>query len=76
MMRAVAGQGTIPDTERIGAHAILDLVAEAPLPGGLSLTGRVVNLTDEAYLVARRPAGLRPGLPRTVTVGLRARLGR
>ena len=75
-MRAVAGQGTIPDTERIGAHAILDLVAEAPLPGGLSLTGRVVNLTDEAYLVARRPAGLRPGLPRTVTVGLRARLGR
>lgn len=75
-MRAVAGQGSIAADERIGAHAVLDVVAEAPLPGGLALTGRVVNLTDEAYLVARRPAGLRPGLPRTVTVGLRARLGR
>ena len=75
-MRAVAGQGPIPDAERIGAHATLDLVAEAPLPGGLSLTARAVNVTDATYVVARRPAGLRPGLPRTVTVGLRARLGR
>ncbi len=75
-MRAVAGQGPIPAAQRIAAHAVLDLVAEAPLPGGLALTGRVVNLTDQAYLVARRPAGLRPGLPRTVTVGVRARLGR
>ena len=74
-MRAVAGQGPIADGDRVAAHAVLDLVAEAPLPGGLALTGRVVNLTDEAYVVARRPAGVRPGLPRTVTVGLRARLG-
>ena len=74
-MRAVAGQDAIPDSERIGAHATVDVIAEAPLPGGLALTGRVVNVTDEAYVVARRPAGVRPGLPRTVTVGLRARLG-
>ena len=75
-MRAVAGQGAIPESERIPAHAVLDVVAEAPLPGGLALTGRVVNLTDETYVVARRPAGLRPGLPRTATIGLRARIGR
>ena len=75
-MRAVAGQGPIPDDELVGAHATLDLVGEAPLPGGLSLTARVVNVTDATYVVARRPAGLRPGLPRTVTVGLRARIGR
>ncbi|WP_420455085.1 TonB-dependent receptor domain-containing protein [Rubrivirga sp.] len=75
-MRAVAGRGPIPDAERIGAHLVLDAVAEAPLPGGLTLTGRVANLTDETTVAARRPAGLRPGLPRTVTVGLRARFGR
>ena len=74
-MRAVAGQGPIPEAERIAAHTILDAIAEAPLPGGLALTARVYNLTDETYVVARRPAGLRPGLPRTVTVGLRARIG-
>ena len=75
-MRAVAGQGEIAESDRVGAHATLDLVGEAPLPGGLRLVGRVVNVTDATYEVARRPAGLRPGLPRTVTVGLRARLGR
>ena len=75
-MRAVAGQGEIPSSERIGAHTTLDLVGEAPLPGGLALVGRVVNVTDAAYEVARRPAGLRPGLPRTVSFGVRARLGR
>ena len=74
-MRAVAGQGTLLPSERIGAHATLDLIGEAPLPGGLTLVGRVVNATDAAYEVARRPAGLRPGLPRTATVGLRARIG-
>ena len=74
-MRAAAGQGPIPEAERIGSHVVLDLVAEAPLPGGLALVGRAYNVLDEAYVVARRPAGLRPGLPRTVTVGLRARIG-
>ncbi len=75
-MRAVAGQGDIPDDERIGAHLTFDAVAEAPLLGGAVLVGRIVNVTDATYEVARRPAGLRPGLPRTLTVGIRARLGR
>ena len=74
-MRAVAGQGETLEANRIGAHATLDVVGEAPLPGDVVLVGRVVNVTDAAYEVARRPAGLRPGLPRTVTVGLRARIG-
>ena len=68
-MRAVAGQGEVEEANRIGAHTTFDLVGEAPLPGGVRLVGRVVNVTDAAYEVARRPAGLRPGLPRTVTVG-------
>ncbi|WP_412068426.1 TonB-dependent receptor domain-containing protein [Rubrivirga sp. IMCC43871] len=75
-MRSVAGQGEIPASERIGAHVVFDVVAEAPLANGLTLTARAVNLLDDAYVVARRPAGVRPGLPRTVTVGIRARIGR
>ena len=75
-MRAVAGQGEVAPGDRIEPHVVLDAVLEAPLSGALTLTGRVVNLTDQAYVVARRPAGVRPGLPRTATLGLRARLGR
>ena len=31
----------------------------------------VQNISDEAYIVARRPAGVRPGLPRTFVAGLK-----
>ena len=75
-MRARAGQGEIPTADRIPGHVVLDASASAPLPGGLALTATVHNLADATYVAARRPAGLRPGLPRTVSVGLRARLGR
>lgn len=75
-LRAVAGQGPIPADERVDAHVVLDASAEAPIRGGLALTVHAYNLADATYAVARRPAGLRPGLPRTLTVGLRARIGR
>ena len=75
-MRSVAGQGEIPAGERVGAHVVFNASVEAPVRGGLALTAAVYNLADTTYAVARRPAGLRPGLPRTLTVGLRARLGR
>jgi outer membrane receptor for Fe3+-dicitrate len=29
----------------------------------------VLNLTDQVYTAAARPAGLRPGLPRTLSAG-------
>jgi Fe(3+) dicitrate transport protein len=31
----------------------------------------VENLADATYVVARRPAGARPGLPRTLMAGIR-----
>jgi Fe(3+) dicitrate transport protein len=31
----------------------------------------VENLADASYVVARRPAGARPGLPRTLMAGIR-----
>ena len=75
--RARAGQGAIPEADRISARLLFDASAEWALPvraGGarVSAVALVRNLTDRVYVASRRPAGLRPGLPRTVLVGLRA----
>jgi Fe(3+) dicitrate transport protein len=40
---------------------------------GLSVFATVQNLFDEVYNVAFSPAGARPGAPRLVLGGLRAR---
>jgi Fe(3+) dicitrate transport protein len=72
-MRTQAGQGPIPETESIEQHLVLDVAVERSFGRHLRALLRVRNLTDEEYLAARRPAGLRPGLPRTVLVGLGAR---
>ena len=73
-MRTEAGQGDLPKSTGTDARFVLDASAEWVFRTGLALFGRVHNLTDVTYVVARRPAGLRPGLPRTVAVGVRARL--
>lgn len=73
-MRAEAGQGAIPENSGTDARLVLDASAEWAFRPGLALFGRIHNLTDATYVVARRPAGLRPGLPRTIAVGVRARL--
>ena len=40
----------------------------------LSTYVKVDNLFDETYIAARRPAGARPGLPRTAFLGFNYRL--
>lgn len=69
--RSRAGQGAIPAQERIDGRWVTDATLGLQLRAGAELYGRVDNVFDETYLAARRPAGLRPGLPRTVMVGLR-----
>ena len=69
-MRTSAGQGRIPEGEGTDAHLLLDLAADLRLAGGLSAFVQVRNLTDDVYVAARRPAGARPGLPRTFLAGL------
>lgn len=70
-MRTVAGQGEIPEGTGTEAYVVFGLGGRYQLPGGTTVYGAVQNLTDETHAVARRPAGLRPGLPRTLELGLR-----
>ena len=69
--RAVAGSGPIPENERVDSRVLLDLSAEYRVHANASLFASVENLTDETYLVAFRPAGARPGLPRTFWGGVK-----
>ncbi|MBW3563844.1 MAG: TonB-dependent receptor [Acidobacteria bacterium] len=64
-------QGDIPDRFKTDDHLILDLSAEVQLIGNLRGTAQLRNVTDETYIVARRPAGARPGMPRTLFLGVR-----
>ncbi len=77
-MRTRAGQGPIPRLEATHSYLVSNLSGEYDLTvekRGVSLFLSVRNLTDQAYIVARRPAGARPGLPRTFMGGVKFRLG-
>ena len=78
-MRTEAGRGPIPLSEATDAYLVLNLSGEYDLTAEekrASLFLSLRNLTDQHYIVARRPAGVRPGLPLTLMGGIRFRLGR
>ncbi len=72
-MRTVAGAGPAPRTERTDAYLVLDLAAAWTIHDDLTVVGKVDNLLDDAHIVAWRPAGARPGKPRSFSLGLRYR---
>ena len=69
-MRTVAGQGPIPRDSSTDAHLLLDVSASYRLRPQLRLFVQGRNLTDEVYVAARRPAGARPGIDRTLLAGV------
>jgi Fe(3+) dicitrate transport protein len=71
-MRDVAGQGETLPIERTDAQVIFDASAHVEL-GDCQLYLTVDNLFDSAAIVSRRPFGARPGSPRLVVVGAKAR---
>ena len=71
-MRTVPGQGPIPENQKTDAYFILDSGATYYITSNLSVFVNGINLTNKTYLAARRPAGLRPGLPRSLNIGLKA----
>ena len=62
-MRTVPGQGTMPKSETIPSHFIVDASAKARLNRHVTLTINAINVTNARYLVSRHPSGLRAGHP-------------
>lgn len=69
-MRTEPGQGPIAEGTGTDESFILDLSLGYRVREDARLFVQVRNLTDEESIVARRPAGVRPGLPRTAMVGV------
>jgi Fe(3+) dicitrate transport protein len=69
--RTVAGSGNIAANESTDSYLVLDLSVSYALTSTTDAFLRVDNLLDEEYIVARAPAGVRPGKPRAALVGLR-----
>lgn len=72
-MRTIAGQGPIPQGTGTDAYWVIDASVEYAARKWLSLYINGRNLGDEIYVAARRPAGIRPGLPRSLLAGLSMR---
>jgi Fe(3+) dicitrate transport protein len=73
-MRSKAGQGAFLPGETVDSHVVVDFVGAFSITQNLATYVKIDNLLDETYIAARRPAGVRPGLPRTAYVGLTYRL--
>ena len=78
--RTRAGQGELVPTLSTDSAFVVDALAEYAvkgnvLSGPVRLFASVQNLADRHYVVGRHPAGARPGLPRTITAGVKFRLG-
>jgi Fe(3+) dicitrate transport protein len=73
-MRTRAGSGALDPAYATDAFVVLNASGEIGLTPAVRLFSSVQNVTDARYVAARRPAGARPGLPRTIMLGLRAEL--
>jgi Fe(3+) dicitrate transport protein len=71
-MRTVAGQRSMSFNERTDSSFIIDASFQYNFSWKVSVFSSVYNLTNANYIVSRRPAGVRPGLPRTITFGIKA----
>ena len=73
-LRTTAGQGSFDQTESVDARVVWDLTSAWQFTPKFSTYIKIDNLLDETYVAALRPAGARPGLPRTAYLGLTYRL--
>ncbi|HSJ78243.1 MAG TPA: TonB-dependent receptor, partial [Erythrobacter sp.] len=65
-----AEQSTDPFNQ-IESRWLVDLSAEADVIDGVSVFASAENVFDKTYNVSIVPAGLRPGMPRTLLAGVR-----
>ena len=68
-MRTMAGQGDLNPSESTDAMAILDAAVRWKSSEHVEWFAGVTNVFNDVYVVARRPYGLRPGMPRALRAG-------
>lgn len=68
---AVGAAALADPYNRVAPRMIFDLAGEVNLSANAAVFASVENLFDKTYNVAIRPAGWRPGLPRTIMAGFR-----
>lgn len=71
-MASVTGVSADADDQRIPANTVLDMAASYRLDERIELFAAAQNVLGTVYAVSALPAGWRPGLPRSVQVGVRA----
>ncbi len=74
-MRDIAGQGSIPETERIDDRVVVDLASSYTLSARALVYLTVQNLLDSEYVLSRRPFGVRPGRPFHFLAGFKYNFG-
>jgi Fe(3+) dicitrate transport protein len=70
-MRTIAGSEDIDLVPNTDSYFLIDISASYQITSTTQFVFDVRNLTDRTYLVSRRPAGLRPGLPRMIQAGIK-----
>ena len=70
-MRTEAGQGPILANKKTNAFFVTDASMSYRLHPNIAFFASVTNATDEVFAVARRPAGLRPSMPRAFMAGMK-----
>ncbi len=73
-VRGLAGQDGIPANQLIDARWVIDAIANYKVSDSVNAYLKIDNLLDNTYVAARRPAGLRPGMERQVSVGINIQL--
>lgn len=72
-MRTKPGQGPVLSKEKTDGYLILDGGGSFHINKNFTFFMNGLNLTNEGYVVARRPAGLRPGLPFSYNIGVKGK---
>ena len=70
-MRTQAGSGPIPVGQGTDSFVVFNASGEVEVGRRGTVFAGLQNFTNQIHGVARRPAGVRPGLPRTFVAGVR-----
>ena len=73
-IRTSPGKGEIPASEKIDGFFISDLSINIFLNDWTTFNTSVTNVFNNEYEVARRPLGIRPGMPRAFKIGVNVTL--